>query len=360
MSQSADEKRLDSREEMARIDPDGMGEAIEGLPDQWREAESIARTAEVKIEGTPENVVILGLGGSAIGGDLVRALLAPTAGIPIQVVRGYDLPAYVSGKSLVIASSYSGNTEETLTTAALAEERGARLVAITTGGELGKRAAEKGWPMIRIPGGLSPRAAIGYSFVPLLVLMERLGIAGPLGEDLAEAAGVLEAQRDRYGLDVPYDENPAKQIALAFKGKLPLVYGAQGPSGVAAYRWKTQINENSKAPATWNEFPELNHNETVGWETPDEVTRAMEVVVLRDRRDNPRVQARIEVTTREIMEARVSGIRELWAEGESAVARLFSLIYPGDFVSYYLAVLYRVDPTPVRMIDLLKNRLAAL
>ena len=354
-----DEQILNDREAMAKIDPAGMTRLIEELPRQWREAEAIARQAPLQGIGEPRNVVVLGMGGSAIGGDLVKTLLEPTAPVPIAVNRDYSLPAYVGKGTLVVASSYSGNTEETLVSAAEAHRRGATVVAITTGGRLAEDATANGWPLIRIPSGLSPRAAIGYSFVPLYVLMERIGLAPSVAAELAETAELLEQLKARYGADVPVAENPAKQLALSLKGKLPLIYGSYGWTGMAAYRWKTQINENSKAPAIYNAFPELNHNETVGWEVPEEVTRMIELVILRDRHDNKRTQARIDIT-REIVEERVSGITELWSEGESPVARLFSLIYPGDFVSLYLAMVYKVDPTPVRMIDLLKSRLASL
>lgn len=350
---------LDSREESAKVDPSGMTRLVEELPEQWLEAEAIARSADLGALGTPKNVVILGMGGSAIGGEFVRSLLETKAETPIFVNRSYTLPAFVGKESLVVASSYSGNTEETLMACEKAKEKGAAIAAITTGGELARRAQAEGWPLITLPGGLSPRAAIGYSFVPLLVLMERIGVCPPVAGDLAEAHRILQSQRERFGPDVPTEKNEAKKLALALKGRLPLIYGSEGWKGTAAYRWKTQINENSKAPAVWNAFPELNHNETVGWETPREVTRSFHVVVLRDRNDLDRIQTRIEVT-REIMEGAVSGMTELWAEGESEVARLFSLVYPGDWVSLYLALLYRIDPTPVKMIDLLKSRLASV
>lgn len=344
---------------MAKIDPSGMTRMIEELPQQWREAESIARAASLDGLEKPENVVILGMGGSAIGGDMVKSLLETTVPVPITVNRDYSLPAFVGKGSLVVASSYSGNTEETLTAAAEAQKRGAHIVALTTGGQLAEQAKANGWPLIQIPAGLSPRAAIGYSFVPLYVLMERVGLIPPVAAELAETAELLEKLKARYGADVPVEENPAKQLAISLKGRLPLIYGSYGWTGTAAYRWKCQINENSKAPAVYNVFPELNHNETVGWEVPEEVTRQIGLVILRDREDNPRTKARIDIT-REIVEKRVSGVTELWSEGESPVARLFSLVYPGDFVSLYLALLYEVDPTPVKMIDLLKSRLAQL
>lgn len=357
MDDTKDVQLLDSREEIAKVDPSGMTRLVEELPEQWVEAEAIARAADLRSLSTPKRVVILGMGGSAIGGEFVRSLLETKVATPIFVNRSYTLPAFVDRETLVVASSYSGNTEETLIACEAAKSQGAAIAAITTGGELAQRAKAEGWPLITLPGGLSPRAAIGYSFVPLLVLMERIGVCPPVAGDLAEAHGILVNQRERFGPDVPTEQNEAKKLALSLKGKLPLIYGSEGWKGTAAYRWKTQINENSKAPAVWNAFPELNHNETVGWEAPKEVTRSFEVVVLRDRNDLDRIQTRIEVT-REIMEGAVSGITELWAEGESELARLFSLIYPGDWVSLYLALVYRIDPTPVKMIDLLKSRLA--
>lgn len=354
-----DERFLDDREAIGRVDPSGMGDLIMSLPEQWREAAEIARSASLPDFGRPERVVVLGLGGSAIGGDLARSLLERVSPVPIAVNRDYGVPAYVDDRTLVVASSYSGGTEETLTAAKEAEARGARVIAISTGGDLGAMAKAKGWPLVVLPGGLSPRAAIGYSFVPLLVTLERVGLCDSVEEALVETASLLERQRDRYGLEVPAASNPAKQLALELKGRLPLIYGSCGWKGTAAYRWKTQINENAKAPAYWNVFPELNHNETVGWESPDGVMKNVHLVILRDEADPPRVQARIDIT-REIMEESVADVTELWAEGTSDVARLFSLIYPGDFVSYYLALAYRNDPTPITMIDLLKSRLAAL
>ncbi len=350
---------LDNRSAIQKVDPDGMTSLVERVPDHWRDAERIARAADLSCLRAPQSVVVLGMGGSAIGGDLVRALLEPNADVPILVNRDYVVPAHVGAETLVVASSYSGNTEETLEALDAARARGAQVAAVTSGGQLEALAGEHGWPLIKIPGGMSPRAALAYSFVPLLVLMEQAGVSSPVTGALAEAAEVLERQRERFGPDVAAEKNPAKQLALSLKGKLPLIYGSRGWKGTVAYRWKCQINENAKAPAVWNVFPELNHNETVGWESPREVTNQMELVLLRDQRDDRRTQARIE-TTREIMEESISGVTELWAEGESDVARLFSLIYPGDWVSLYLALLYGNDPTPIQMIDLLKSRLAAV
>lgn len=347
---------LDDQSWLTQQDPSGMLGLVEGLPAQCREAERIARSVPLPDWPKPCNVVVLGMGGSAIGGDLVRGLAAEQCSVPVLVNRDYSLPRYVTAGSLVIASSYSGNTEETLTGYARAKERGARIVAITAGGELARLATADGWPVLRIPGGLSPRAAIGYSFVPLLVTLERLGLLPPQEEALAETVKVLERQRERLGREVRVEQNPAKALALALVGNAPLILGSEGWKGVAAYRWKCQVNENSKVPAFWNVFPELNHNETVGWEASKEVLQRLHVVVLRDSKDNPRNARRVEVT-KSIMGRSAAGVTEFWAEGESALARLFSLIYPGDFATVYLALLNGIDPTPVKAIDYLKSEL---
>jgi len=350
---------LDDDAALASRDPGGMLRRVVELPEQLEEAvEIVARAALTGFQAV-KNVVVLGMGGSAIGGDLVKALVEAECPVPVAVNREYDVPAYVGPETLVIASSYSGNTEETLSACRGAAERGARIVAITTGGTLARWAEQHGWPLIRIPGGLAPRAAIGYSFVPLLGVLEQAGLVGNKGDELKETVAVLRAMRAELGPQVPTGANAAKQLALRFHGKLPLIYGTGAWRAVVAYRWKGQINENAKAPAWWNTFPELNHNETVGWEIPPEVTRLVELVVLRDRDDGPRINRRIQVTV-DIMADALSGVTQVWSRGESETARLFSLLYMGDFTSVYLALLNGVDPTPVRVIDRLKQELAVL
>lgn len=349
---------LDDQQRYASLDPDNMTGLIEGLPDQAREAVDIARAAELpKFDGI-RNIVILGMGGSAIGGNLVRSLYEDELPVPVNVVSDYTLPAYVDEDTLVIASSYSGNTEESLTTYDEAVRRGAKAVVISTGGEIGRRAQEHGHPWIRIKAGMQPRAAIGMSLFPLIVILNRLGFIADVDDDVDEAIEILEKKKAELNSQVPFEHNPMKQLALACAGKIPLVYGSGGWRGVAAYRWKTQVNENSKALCFSNAFPELNHNETVGWEYP-ELTREFHVIMLRDPADTERMNTRVEVT-KSIMAERIAGQTEVWAEGESKLARLVSLIYPGDYFSLYLALLYGVDPTPVRMIDRLKGELAKL
>lgn len=350
---------LDDVKACQALDPGNMAGAIHGLPEQCEEAWRGAKRAGLPEMERPRQVVVLGMGGSAIGAELVAGLLEPSAPVPIAVHRGYGVPGYVGPETLVIASSYSGNTEETLSGYDEARRRGARLVAVTTGGELAQRAERDGLPLVRIRAGLQPRAAIGYSLLPQLAILHQAGLLDDPEGAVQEAIALLKTWRARLEPSVPAEQNEAKQIALAFHQHLPLVYGTQGWKGVVAYRWKTQINENAKAQAMANRFPELNHNETVGWEVPPSINGLCQVVLLRERTDPAPIQRRIEVTA-EIMRPQVAGIREAWAEGESELARLFSLLYLGDYVSLYLAYLYRVDPTPVKAIDRLKSELARL
>lgn len=342
---------------LAGADPSGMGKWIAGLPEQCEEAYRIGQAAPLpKVTGIRQ-VVVCGIGGSAIGADLLRGFAEREIAVPFLVNRAYHLPAFVGRDTLVIASSYSGNTEETLSAYAEARQRGAVMMAIASGGELERRAAADAIPFCRIPGGYSPRAALGYSFTPLLAIFSRLGLIRDRSADLAEAVRVMQEMRSGLLPETPAAQNPAKQLAERLYGRLPFFYGASPWSAVVAYRWKGQFNENAKNLSHSNAFPELNHNETVGWEFPTSLTTQTEVVLLRDREDHPKVQKRFEVTA-DIMRPHVSGITQVWSTGESVLARLFSLIYHGDFTSYYVALLNGVDPTPVKVIDHLKGELA--
>lgn len=349
---------LDDRERLKQIDPSGMLQLVDAVPDHCREAVEIVQRADIPTWTGISRVVILGMGGSAIGGNLARSLVEETCPVPVFVNSDYTIPGYVDASTLVIASSYSGNTEESLLGYAASKERGARIIAISAGGKLAELAQADGFPWVKIPGGMSPRAALGYSFFTLMLIFERLGLAEGVSDAVGETLDILEKQRAAFGYDVPFDQNPMKQLALKLAGRIPLVYGSGGWRGVVAYRWKCQVNENSKALCFWNTFPELNHNETVGWEHP-ELTQEFHVVFLRDQKDHPRIQKRVEVT-QQLMTGRIAGMTELWAEGDSSLARLMSLVYPGDYASYYLALLYGADPTPIQVIDRLKDELAAM
>ncbi|MDK2931469.1 MAG: glucose/mannose-6-phosphate isomerase [Bacillota bacterium] len=348
---------LDSAEDMARLDPGGMLKIVSDLPQQIRDALGIAGRADfpASLAGA-RCIVSAGLGGSAIGGDVVRELVADELKVPMVVVRDYDLPAFVDRDTLVFVSSYSGNTEETLSAYGIARERGARMVCITSGGRLAELATRDGVPLVTIPQGFPPRTALGYLFVPMLVALARLGYVRDAAEGFEEAELILRDLAVVLGPESPTSVNQAKRLALAMHGKIPLIYGSSGITGAAALRWKTQINENSKTHAFWNAFPELNHNETVGWGAGEDISKALRVVLLKDKGDHPRVQRRMEITA--TLMGGAAGIDEVYSLGRSKVARLLSLVYVGDFASLYLAFLYGVDPKPVKVIDYLKNELA--
>jgi glucose/mannose-6-phosphate isomerase len=335
---------------------------LQGLPQQVRTAWQSATEFEIPEDyARAENVVVLGMGGSAIGGDLVGSLVASEATVPVIVRRDYDLPAFVNEKTLVIASSNSGNTEETLSAFDQALRTPARKLVSTRGGRLKGIAEENGIPVFTYDFESQPRAAVGFGFLPILCFMQKLGFIGDRSAEVAEAVGVMEGlvgRIDDAGLDAePGERNAAKQLARKALQKLPVIYGG-GYLSEAAHRWKTQINENSKAWAFYEAFPELNHNAVVGYQFPAELAGSIIVVMLRSSRLHGRILRRYEVTCQLLERAGIS-YEVVDAEGDSALSHLLSLVLFGDYVSYYLALLNRTDPTPVEAIDFLKQQLAA-
>jgi glucose/mannose-6-phosphate isomerase len=330
---------------------------IKELPRQCRQAwQAVSEMPLPAAYKDIDNIVILGMGGSAIGGDLVKSLVAAEAKIPIIVHRDYALPAYVNERTLLIGSSYSGNTEETLSGFELALKTGAKKLAITSGGKLQKMAETQHIPVFKIEYKSQPRAALGFSFIPILGVLQKLGFIRDKSADVAETVAVLE------GLVTELDEtstvkvNPAKQLAQRLYGRLPVIYGA-GITAEAAHRWKTQINENSKAWGFYEVFPELNHNATVGFPLPKEIASKIRVVLLRSPTFNQRIKLRYDITCELLKQAGVA-YEFVDSEGKSPLAQMVSLVSIGDWVSYYLAILYGVDPSPVKVISYLKDRLA--
>nr|WP_238988758.1 bifunctional phosphoglucose/phosphomannose isomerase [Calorimonas adulescens] len=347
---------LDDLNKLQELDKEGMLDAVYHLPEQMEEALSISEGFNFKASNI-KNVVVSGMGGSAIGGDLVRVYLMDRVRIPILVNRAYSIPAFVDGSTLFIASSYSGNTEETLSTYAEAKQKGAQIVAITTGGKLKEMALADGYPVLTIPAGYQPRAAIGYSFVTTLMTLYKAGIIDDPKGEINDAIGVLKDLREQLKPEVMFEDNNAKQLADDFYGRLPVIYGSAGTTEIVAQRWKGQMSENGKAMAYYNVFSELNHNEIVGFEFPKELLKKFVIVYLQDDEDHPRIKRRMEIT-REIIEDAVYKVDEVQAVGGTRLARLFSLIYIGDYTSVYLAFLNGTDPSPVKRISYLKDQLA--
>lgn len=350
---------LDDMASRQRIDPGGMDRRIAEFPWQCRQAIDLVESSALPEEyGQADSIVILGLGGSAIGGDLVRGLVEYECRAPVLVNRDYRLPAFVNDRTLVVASSYSGNTEEVLSALREALEREAMCLALTTGGELADLFRREGRPLITFEYDAQPRAALGYSFTMLLALLQRLGFVGQRSGRLEEAIEGLVSLGSLIGVEVPEADNPAKQLARRLEGRLPVIYGAGHLSEVAR-RWKCQFNENSKGWAFWEVLPELNHNSVAGYGFPDNVARDVHVLLLTSRLYHPRHLARIEVTS-EILAQNGISHESVPVMGESLVAELLWAIHLGDYVSYYLALLRGADPTPVANIAYLKERLAQI
>lgn len=346
---------LDDTAACARVDPGGMMRLVVDFPRQCREGWTIARQAPVKLR-PPRSLVISGMGGSAVGGALLAGLFEDRSSAPVATNRNYTLPGFVGEDTLVVAASYSGETQETLSAFRLAAERGAQIVCITSGGTLARLAAEHRAQVITIPGGQPPRASLAYLFSPLLVVAERAGLVPDQDRDFASAAQTLEALRDRLRPEVPSADNPAKQLASRLVGRLPFIYGTTLWLAVAAYRWRTQCHENAKMLAVSNALPEMDHNEICGWADREGSASQATPVFLRSSFESERMRERVQATI-DIIGAHAA-VEQVWAEGESPLAHALSAIYFGDFVTVYLALLLGRDPMEIKAIDSLKRVLS--
>ena len=339
-------------------DPSGMLAHIRGFPRHCRVAwDHIREWTPPPDWGSIRHVLITGMGGSAIGGTLVQGVVSGASDVPMAVWRDYGLPAFVEGpEHLVVACSYSGNTEETLTAFREGLRRGASTVAITTGGELAALAREGGANLVQFDYQSEPRAALGYSFFHLLGVISRVLALKEYTGDVHEAVEVMESWQSEIAPEVATDGNAAKELALRARNRQLVVFGAGYLSGVAN-RWKTQVNENAKHWATFEALPELNHNTVCGLGIPEAVRDLALAVMLRSPAEHPRLQARWDVTS-ELLAREGVDTQTVCGRGESALSQMLSLIHFGDFVSFYLAVLNGQDPTPVDSIAFLKQRLA--
>ncbi len=348
---------LDDPRVYKKYDPEGMRERIKDLPAQCKRAWQAAMSFGLPPHyANVDKVVILGMGGSAIGGDLLRSLVRSELKIPLIVHRDHGLPAFVDARTLVIASSYSGNTGETLSAFEAALASGYKKLVITTDGKLKELAEANNIPVFKVEYESQPRAAIGFSFLPALCFMQKLGFISDKTGDVAEAIKLLKQLPDSLDETSPRKHNPAKRLAQKLYDKLPVIYGA-GITAEVAHRWKTQINENSKAWGFYEVFPELNHNAVVGYPLPKAVVSKIKVVLLSSPDFTDKMKLYYNVTA-ELLEKAGVAYESVDAEGKSPLAQMMSLIMLGDFVSYYLAILYKIDPTSVKAIDYLKRSLA--
>ena len=351
------------KEEIARhyrIDAARMIDRVVELADQVESAWEGARDLGANLSGAGSPFVVCGMGGSAIGGQMLADLVKMDSAVPVYLERGYTLPAFVNGETPVVCVSYSGNTEEVLSSFEEALRRGAQVVAITSGGELAERAGRAGVPLHITPGGMPPRAALGHLFTPLLRIAVNAGLYEISDEEVVSAVRKLRELSAAYSLDSDPVENSPLQLTKKLYGKIPLIYSGDGLLAGAAYRWKCQFNENSKCMAFYNTFSELGHNEIMGWDSPERLREDFFVIMLKDGEDHPRIQRRMEITFRELEPLGGGGIRIESSGGKGRggrLSRLFSILALGDFASVYLAVEYGKDPTPIEKIEHIKEEL---
>ena len=348
---------LDNASIYRQFDRSGMLEHLHGFPEQCQKAwEEVLKFELPHLHTRISNVVIVGMGGSAIGGDVVRRLAMAESKSPVWVHRDYGLPEFIDAGTLVIASSYSGNTEETISAFIKSLGSRAKKLALTSGGKLKELAEKEGVPVFVIDYEAPPRAAFPHSFIPLVGIFQKLGLLGDKSADLKEAVDVLKKLSGELIETRPLASNPAKRLAAKLQGRVAVIYGAEILSEVAR-RWKGEFNENSKAWAFFENFPELNHNAAVGYEFPVEMKDRTLVLMLRSPLFSPRNRLRYEVTAKLLAK---SGIPHEYIEarGKSALAQALSLVLLGDYASFYLSMLNEVDPTSTDAISFVKQYLA--
>ena len=338
----------------APLDSLGMYAATRALPAQMVAAADVARAADIGSVREIDNVVILGMGGSGVAGDVCAAIASPTCRVPLTTVAGYVPPAFVGPRTLVIAVSVSGNTEEVVEATSAALAAGAPVVGVTAGGTLGGLLSEASAPVVTVDASIPmPRAAVGAVAIPTLVVLGRSGLID--GVDTMIDQAVAQVQRRVKTLD---DSGDAEQLARQIGRTLPIIYGGGAIGGVAARRWKNQFNENAKVPAFANELPELTHNEICGWGQHGDLTRQIfSIVMLRHDHEHAQVARRFGIVD-ELVDEVVAGIHTVTAEGDGALAQLFDLMYYGDLVTLHLASREGLDPGPVPVLIDIKERLS--
>lgn len=346
---------------LKQYDSSNMFDVITSFPKQIEEAINIGYNIKSSVRDSVRDInkiIITGMGGSAIGGDLIRSFLNYRSGIPIFVNRNYHLPDFADENALVIVSSYSGSTEETLSAFDDAKKKRCSMIALSSNGDLESKANDDDVYFIKIPGGYQPRCALAYSFFPLMILLSKLNLINDYSDELTGVMNYMKRYSELYS--ALEESNPAIQYAQQIYGTLPFIYGSNDVLDSVVMRWKTQFSENSKMLAHCNYFSELNHNEIVGWETMPEILSKITVLFLTVEEDNPRIVDRISISKKIIEEAGAAGTIEISGIGNTLLKSMFHLIYLGDWVTYYLAILNGVDPTPVKKIDVLKGELSKI
>jgi glucose/mannose-6-phosphate isomerase len=335
--------------------PDNLRKAVARaksvrLPKEVKIGDRVVRYAEIK------KVAVAGMGGSAIAGDILKDWIGSEVKVLMEICRGYNLPAYIDTDSLVFVMSYSGDTEETLSCMVNAVERECKIVSISSNGALRRATETLGLPFIQLPKMAAARASLPYLFAPLPHMLAKLGIlsSGKVERNMKATVEVLDELTKKYAVEVPVEKNFAKQTARKLYDTVPIIYSCN-PYRSAALRFKDQVNENCKLPARFDVFPELNHNEIIGWEASNEITRRYSLVLLRGVEELPEVRERIDVLKEKVFTRKARSVIEIRAQGETKLARIFALIFTVDMISMYLAVLYNRDPTASEIFPLLKH-----
>lgn len=350
---------LDNCKTIIRYDKSDMLGTLESFPGQCDDARIVGKkfVPPVSYKTGYSNIIFTGMGGSAIGADILRSYIWREAKAAVFINRGYYMPGFVREKSLVVAISYSGNTEETISAYKDARSRRAKIIVVTSGGILRSLAEKDNVPVIELPEGFQPRCAVGYIFFPILQALSKIGVIGDKSGDVKETIAALGTLcRKKIGSEVPESQNMAKRIAHKLHGKFPVIYGSSDLTDCIVTRWRGELAENAKQLSSGHLFPEMNHNEIVGWANPPDILRDFIAVFLRDAGDHLRVSKRMDITIK-LLKKYGFGVIEVRPSGRSSLARLFSFLYIGDFVSFYLAILNRTDPTPVERITYLKKEL---
>jgi glucose/mannose-6-phosphate isomerase len=345
---------LDDLNKIRKIDKNNMLSFCVEAPKHYAEAAKKAEQLAISYS-KPQTIIVAGMGGSAIGGELLKDWTRDKVAVPVEVCREYSLPAYADKHTLVFVVSYSGETEESLSTFLDAIKRKCMIICISSGGTLHKFAEKLNVPHLRVPSGMAPRATLPYLFMPLPILLEKTGLVSDVTQEISETVKVLNQVSDANSPARLLEDNFSKKLASSICGTVPVVYGF-GIYRSVAQRFKTQFNENSKVPAKWEYFSELNHNEIVGWEEARELAEHFSIILIRDDDETEVIRRRIE-TTKELLSKEALKIFEVGSIGKSMLAKMSSVICMGDFTSVYLAIMRGIDPTPVKTIALLKEKM---
>jgi glucose/mannose-6-phosphate isomerase len=346
--------RLEDCENIKAIDKAGMLNYCLSMQMHYQKAANLA-VSIINRYTKPVNIIVTGMGGSAIGGEFLKDWAKNNIHVPIEVNREYHLPAYANEETLVLVTSYTGDTEETLSSLCDAIKKKCMIYCITSGGTLMKIAERLNMPYLQVPAGMPPRAALPYMLIPLLVFLEKIGLTSGISVELDEALSIIKEIEVQNAVEVPVKDSLTKTLAVNIEGFIPMIYGFGVFSSVAR-RLKQQINENAKMMSKWDNLPELNHNEIVGYEKSGTIKDVFVAIFIRDKDETVEIRSRIEIT-KELIKPSGLSIYEIWSQGKSSLAKMLSVIAVADFLSNYLAVLRGIDPTPVQTIDKLKSSL---